>query len=130
MPHLHLSLKELKIHVYVHVHARKAWNAWKHATLKRFELLDTGVERHFCPGHNVHFTIHYNFLEGKVMAILPFKEGYFWIILARHSCVSLTHLCCCVSDFACFRLCKQPPPNSTSDWLAVKCYSTSANRHH
>ena len=31
------------------------------------------------------------------MAILPFKEGYFYSIWARHSCFSLTHLCRSVS---------------------------------
>ena len=39
------------------------------------------------------------------MAILPFKEGYYGIIWARHSCFSLTHLRRCVSDYACLRVC-------------------------
>ena len=41
-------------------------------------------------------------LEGKVMAILSFKEGCFWIIWARHSCLllvdSLVLYWRCVSD--------------------------------
>ena len=46
-------------------------------------------------------------LEGKVIAILLFKEGCFWIIWARHSCLSLvdTHrtvaVCLTMRAFEC-----------------------------
>ena len=83
----------------------EASNAWKHSTLKDVWITWhwLGEARAKCAFHN--YTRFFSFLEGKVMAVLPFKEGYFWIIWACHSCFSLTHLCRCVSDDVCFRVC-------------------------
>ena len=70
--------------------------------------------------HN--YTCSFNFLEGKVMAILPFKKRLFWDYLGLpflfhvDSLVSL-----CVRLYALSNSCKHPP-NSTSDWLTVTCY--------
>ena len=90
---------------------------------KMLELLDD-VERH------TRDTRSFNILEGKVMAILPFEESCFWFIWARHSCFTLTHLwSLCVRLCVLSNLCKQHPPNSTSDWLTMKFDSTSANRY-
>ena len=63
-----------------------------------------------CPGQKVHFTITLIFLISwrQKKAILPFQEGYFWIIWDRRSCFSLTHLCHCVRFSVLSNLCKQP----------------------
>ena len=82
---------------------KEALNAWKHVTLKDVWISLNYLRTTWRGIHD--YTRSFIFLEGKVMAILPFKEGFFGIIWAHHSCFSLTHLCRCVSAYVLFQSC-------------------------
>ena len=80
-----------------------------------------------CPGHNVRFAI-------TLLPLISWRENKWLYFHLKKAVFGLFVFIIPVSPwltcvvYACFRMCKQHPPNATSVWLTVTCFSTSANR--